>query len=101
MTDRWLGSLRDKDRSHREIKRRAIEIETVSSRYHESDDAAWHTEALHILHRLGQSGFAAGRRKGDGERFTHRFQKLNDWYPCDNHDGAKDYDHENHQRQIK
>ncbi len=52
-------------RRHREVERRAIEVERVAGGQHEGDDAARHAELLHVLE--GERQRRLGRRGGEGD----------------------------------
>ena len=58
--------LSHEDRGHREVERRAVEIEAVAGRQDEPDHAAGHAHPLHVLHRQRQGRLA--RRGGERDR---------------------------------
>src|SRR5579863_6602993 len=67
--------LSHEERGDREVKRRAVEIETVACRNDECDDPARHAELLHAFHRARQSRFRRACCKRDRRGFGDSAQE--------------------------
>src|SRR5215470_640958 len=95
------GGLRDKHRGQREIERGAVEIEAVTCRDDERDDAARYSEGFHALHGARKRGFRGAGGESDGSGLSDGGYESFDWYARDQRNRQKHQEQEGKQGSVR